>query len=87
MFSSLKVECDYLDDLHYGKVTHDGVSYGDKANYSCDYGYKLVGESVRKCLHNGDWSGEKPKCEKSKLNEVLSSSDDIQLCNDIYISP
>ena len=66
---SSKVQCDYLDDLDYGVVKHEGVYVGDNATYTCDYGYKLVGASVRKCLYNGYWSGKAPVCKKSKLNE------------------
>ena len=62
------VECNYLNDLEYGEINYEGVSFGDKANHSCHYGYKLVGESVRKCLYSGEWSGEEPLCKKSKLN-------------------
>ena len=66
LFQFSKVECDYLEHLEYGEVNHDGVYYGDNATYSCHYGYKLVGESIRKCLYDGNWSGEEPKCIKSK---------------------
>ena len=59
--------CEYLPHPEYGKVKHRGLKVGDKAAYSCDYGYKLVGERVRKCLYDGSWSGEEPKCTKSKL--------------------
>ena len=65
-FLTLKVECIHLENPEYGRVYYEGVNVGDKANYSCDYGYKLVGESVRKCLYNGYWSGELPQCKKSK---------------------
>ena len=63
-----EVECDYLKDLKHGEVNHDGVYVGDNATYSCHYGYKLVGESTRKCLYDGEWSGEEPKCKKSMLD-------------------
>ena len=69
LIPSSKVQCDYLDDLDYGVVKHEGVYVGHAATYTCAYGYKLVGESVRKCLYNGYWSGKAPVCKKSKLNE------------------
>ena len=70
LIPSSKVQCDYLDDLEYGVIEHEGVYVGDKATYTCDYGYKLVGQSIRKCQYNGYWSGEAPKCEKSKQVEL-----------------
>ena len=57
-----------MEDIEYGKVDHKGVNVGDKANYSCDYGYKLVGTRTRKCLYDGNWSGKEPKCKKRKLH-------------------
>ena len=66
---SSKVQCDHLDDLDYGVIKHEGLYVGHKATYTCDYGYKLVGESVRKCLYSGYWSGVAPVCKKSKLND------------------
>ena len=63
-----KVECEYLEHPEYGEVHHEGIYYGDNATYSCHYGYKLVGDSRRKCLYDENWSGEEPKCIKSKQN-------------------
>ena len=77
VFPTHKVECDYLEHPEYGKVDHEGVYYGNKAIYSCHYGYKLVGEGTRKCLYDGNWSGEEPKCKKSKLIVQYSSYDEL----------
>ena len=64
------VVCEYLDAPDYGKVEHTGIYPGNKAKFSCNYGYKLVGDEVRTCLYNGYWSGSQPKCVPSKLNEL-----------------
>ena len=63
-FLTQKAGCEYLEDIDYGKVEHDGTHVGAKATYTCDYGYKLVGYSVRKCQYNGYWSGKEPKCHR-----------------------
>ena len=63
----IKVDCEELDDLEYGKVEYDGTHVGAKATYSCDYGYKLVGPSKRWCQYNGYWSYDKPECKKGEL--------------------
>ena len=31
--------------------------------YQCDEGYTLTGNTNRTCLSDGNWSGEKPKCQ------------------------
>ena len=69
ILSHKKVGCKYLEDPDYGKVEHGGTHPGAKATYSCDYGYKLVGNRVRRCQKNGYWSGRDPKCINSKLEE------------------
>jgi len=38
-------------------------TYNNEISYNCDLGYKLVGESVHKCLETGVWSGFTPECE------------------------
>ena len=65
-----KVDCESLQDLDYGKVEQEGTHFGAKATYTCDYGHKLVGEHERRCQYNGYWSGDEPKCIKSKLDEL-----------------
>ena len=43
------------------------VNYGDKVEYECKPGYRLVGSKVRKCTqnenHTAKWSCEEPRCE------------------------
>ena len=78
------VECDYLEHPEYGEVDHEGVYYGHKAIYSCHYGYKLIGKSTRKCLYDEHWSGEEPKCKKSKLrSRVLASN--LSACYNLFL--
>lgn len=67
------IRCSYLDDPRYGKVSVSGVTPGSTANYTCDHGYKLVGNAPRECLYNGSWSGKEPTCESE------SSTHDIQI--------
>lgn len=33
------------------------------ANYTCDTGFRLVGDDERVCLSNGLWSGTNPACQ------------------------
>ena len=39
---------------------------GDKAYYSCKFGYVLVGDETRECLSDGLWSSTMPCCEIGK---------------------
>ena len=61
--------CKDLDDPEYGEVWQSGTKVGSIAKYSCDKGFKLVGDSKRQCQYNGEWSGDEPVCKKSELDE------------------
>ena len=38
---------------------------------TCDYGYVLIGDQVRDCQSNGNWSGTEATCEcKLKISSV-----------------
>ena len=47
-------------------VTPSGDQLGDKAHYSCEFGYVLHGDEVRECLADGHWSSHMPCCEIGK---------------------
>ena len=71
MFAPLKLRCDcsyfLLDCGHPGNLTNGnvnitGTGFEDKATYSCDDGYELVGPSERFCLSNDQWTSDAPIC-------------------------
>ncbi len=45
-----------------GAATTSNKTVGGVANYSCDYGYRLYGVSIRTCTNSGVWSGSPPSC-------------------------
>ena len=40
------------------------------ANYTCDTGFRLVGDAERVCQSNGLWSGTNPACQGMNLSIV-----------------
>ena len=42
--------------------TSAGVTFGQTATYSCDFGYTLFGNETRQCTSQG-WDGAQPVCE------------------------
>ena len=61
LFSDLAL-CPNLISLANGRVSVTGSSSGDTATYICEPGYDLVGDSIRVCGDDGQWSGEAPMC-------------------------
>ncbi|XP_064382161.1 sushi, von Willebrand factor type A, EGF and pentraxin domain-containing protein 1-like [Halichondria panicea] len=60
------VLCPKLTPPFYGRVSTTGQQPGSSANYQCNDGFLLVGESSRQCLHSGQWSGRAPACKPIK---------------------
>ena len=56
------VRCPNLSNPSNGRVNQRGNRPGDRATYTCNSNYELVGDSTRTCQNNGDWSGDAPTC-------------------------
>lgn len=67
LFLLVAISCGQLSNPRYGKVVVSGTSSGSTATYSCNSGFKLIGQSVRNCQFNGHWSGSAPHCQRKKL--------------------
>ena len=71
---SIVVDCGGLKNPENGQVAISGTDFGSNARYRCLSGYILVGDDVRMCQENGDWSGEEPVCQcKLSKNRTLLS--------------
>ena len=66
------IYCPDLDHPQYGSVKIIGKNVGGKAEYKCNYGYKLYGASFRKCLYGGIWDGSQPTCKRRFLFPLYS---------------
>ena len=49
---------------HVAGVSDHYYGVGSIVNYSCEPGKLLFGKRERKCLTNGEWSGDIPVCSK-----------------------
>ena len=62
------VDCGTLINPTNGQVSHTaGTTYRQKATYSCDAGFNLVGDNIRMCQVSGVWSGNAPICQGELL--------------------
>ncbi|KAK8768354.1 hypothetical protein V5799_015182 [Amblyomma americanum] len=57
------VQCGTLENITNGFVNLSGTPFGSKAEFSCNHGFKLVGNSTRTCGADGRWTDEPPHCE------------------------
>jgi len=51
-----------------GVVTVETTVFNSQANYTCNPGFFLVGDSNRTCQADATWTGEQPDCEKLIIN-------------------
>ena len=52
-----------MDPLNGRVDTLGSTQYLEIANYSCNVGYELIGDVLRQCQGDGEWSGEEPTCQ------------------------
>ena len=63
------IKCPSLNEFQYGSVNVTESGNSGTAYYGCVKGYKLVGESYRKCEY-GIWLGKAPKCKREHSMHV-----------------
>ncbi|KAL8561202.1 hypothetical protein ACOMHN_029273 [Nucella lapillus] len=56
--------CEPPPPIANGSVVTLSGGVGSEAEYRCDPGFFLIGESTRHCLKDGKWDGREPKCAK-----------------------
>ena len=66
-------ECDDPGTPFLGSRRVLGTTEGSVVTYSCNSGFKLVGDSQRTCLATGEWSGSLPFCNSKALTGIYIS--------------
>ena len=62
---SIVISCELLTDPEQGSVVitgGEGILPGSEAQYSCEDQHSLVGNEMRVCEENGNWTGVAPFC-------------------------
>ena len=57
------VDCNEPGSPSDGGRDINTTTYRSLVHYTCDDGFRLVGDSSRECLSSGVWSGDIPQCE------------------------
>ena len=48
----------------------NSVTYNSLISYECNYGYMILGESVRRCDRSQEWTGLQPICRGENQGEL-----------------
>lgn len=59
------VDCGRPLEIENGRVIviNESTLYGGAAEYHCVPHYNRIGQFLRKCMEDGKWSGDEPRCE------------------------
>lgn len=63
--------CLELTSPDSGRVVFTGTTPGSIATYSCMPGYVLVGDKIRTCQENGEWTGIAPFCRRKSFRLIF----------------
>ena len=69
--------CELLLDPYNGKVHQTGRYFGDRAIYTCNMGYQIIGPEERVCQATGMWSNQEPYCKKRGRNIADTASSNL----------
>ncbi|XP_018565850.1 sushi, von Willebrand factor type A, EGF and pentraxin domain-containing protein 1 [Anoplophora glabripennis] len=58
------VDCGHPGTIDNGRIiVMNGTTYSNAIEYHCVPNFERIGPYLRKCMENGEWSGEEPRCE------------------------
>lgn len=58
------IQCEIPHNPENGRAVYASVSYNSLISYECNYGYTLIGDSVRRCERDKQWTGTQPSCKE-----------------------
>lgn len=74
------MDCKHPGPIENGRVIvmNQTTTYNSAVEYHCVPHYERIGPYLRKCMEDGTWSGEEPRCEskyhQQKLTYTLQTS-------------
>ena len=67
----LGITCGHPGMPMNGTVTSNGTYVTSIAEFTCNFGFELIGDSQRVCQPSGIWSNMVPECHRKLLAVVL----------------
>ena len=69
----------------FGRVMFNSLTYNSLISYECNYGYMIIGETVRRCERNKVWTGLQPICRGNMISLCRSQLSQLSR-NQLWIS-
>ncbi|GLV42687.1 furrowed [Carabus blaptoides fortunei] len=71
----ISVDCKHPGPIENGRVIimNGTTTYNSAVEYHCVPQFERIGPYLRKCMENGEWSGEEPRCEVTTGEQTDSS--------------
>ena len=68
------VDCQHPGPIENGRVIvmNQSTTYNSAVEYHCIPHYQRIGPYLRKCMDDGQWSGEEPRCESKWVHYIHS---------------
>ncbi|XP_073975480.1 CUB and Sushi multiple domains furrowed [Rhodnius prolixus] len=72
----IPVDCHMPPSIENGRiiVMNDSTTYNSGAEYHCIPQYQRIGPYLRKCMEDGTWSGDEPRCEMTSAPSTESQT-------------
>ncbi|XP_059474921.1 sushi, von Willebrand factor type A, EGF and pentraxin domain-containing protein 1-like isoform X2 [Neocloeon triangulifer] len=61
------VQCPTPENPTNGKAIYTSCAYNSVVSYECKQGFRLIGDSTRRCGPDRQWSGEPPACKQVQI--------------------
>ena len=64
-------DCGNPNNLGNGTLYYTNTTFNATVTYTCDIGYRLLGNNTNTCDESGTWVGDIPACKKVGMLEYL----------------
>ncbi|XP_061166124.1 sushi, von Willebrand factor type A, EGF and pentraxin domain-containing protein 1-like [Saccostrea echinata] len=64
-----QILCPTPESTLNGNVYFTDITVGVTINYTCNTGFKLIGDNQRRCSQTGEWTGSVPVCQEQVCGE------------------
>lgn len=71
LLHNIVVDCGTLVAPSNGGIITGATTVGSVVRYTCNEGFRVVGEAVRRCEVDGRWSDPPPVCEGSVIKKNI----------------